>query len=276
MCGSLRGGSRSLLVLASGLNAWVVKFERNPQHAHLVLTEYIASRIAQSLGLSVPNCCFIEMPEDVLAEAESRLSIDRRFHSPGVHFASHFVLQNGQKQRPFDPGVDLHLVTNLAEVPGALVTDVWLGNEDQRQIVFAVDQGGHNFRAWWIDFGHCFGAGGWQKREWNPRARTPSKLIQSVTLTCAVEQWIGRAERFSAQDLEEILRSIPACLTRGKQDELARLAERILQRRNCLRELTVAALKREQQLDDWYPVGSSRAAMSQFRFGTLSSAIAVL
>ena len=53
----MRGGAQSHLMLGADGNAWVVKFQNNPQHIRVLANELIATRLAAAVGLTVPGRC---------------------------------------------------------------------------------------------------------------------------------------------------------------------------------------------------------------------------
>jgi hypothetical protein len=55
----LRGGSQAQVMLADDGNKYVVKFLGNPQHDRVLANEYLASRLAQLIGLSVSEPAII-------------------------------------------------------------------------------------------------------------------------------------------------------------------------------------------------------------------------
>ena len=75
----LPGASRSLLLIDYGSKLWIVKFLRNPQHRRVVINEYLGTRIAADLGLTVPDCTFFRLR----SELEALVVPKRRLTSRG-------------------------------------------------------------------------------------------------------------------------------------------------------------------------------------------------
>ena len=50
----MRGGAQGQLMLASDRKLYVVKFQNNPQHVRVLANEFLATRLAEAVGLSVP------------------------------------------------------------------------------------------------------------------------------------------------------------------------------------------------------------------------------
>ena len=57
----MRGGAQSQLMLGADGLLWVVKFRNNPQHVRVLANEFIVTRLAQAIGLSVPRCDLVEV-----------------------------------------------------------------------------------------------------------------------------------------------------------------------------------------------------------------------
>src|ERR1700741_2547036 len=113
---SMRGGSQSHLLRASDGNYYVVKFQNNPQHIRVLANEMFATRLAQQLGLPVPQAEVIEV-SDWLIENTPELRM---------------------RVRIFDylPENALQRVANLQDFARVLVLDKWTANCDGRQAIF--------------------------------------------------------------------------------------------------------------------------------------------
>ena len=70
---AMRGGAQSQLMLGSDGNLWVVKFQNNPQHTRVLANEYLATRLAASVGLTVPACEVVEVTEWLIANTPELL-----------------------------------------------------------------------------------------------------------------------------------------------------------------------------------------------------------
>jgi hypothetical protein len=238
------GYTQSLLILSTGLKHWVVKFRDNPFNKRLVLNEFIASSIAKRMGLTIPPFSFLEVEAFVLAEARERLprfSINEHCHKPGLHFASRYVLPEVAGSRKFIPSQHLGFVSNLNEAIGAFVFDVWLGNKDQRQVVFA-PEGAEGFRAWWIDQGECFGGSDWDQ-DWDNRRRFLRRPPLGWEGVDELSLWVERVQAIKESTVRRIISRIPEPLVMGEDEALDSLVGRILSRRNRIRELLMNAFE---------------------------------
>jgi hypothetical protein len=64
----MRGGAQSQLMLGADGQLWVVKFKNNPQHIRVLANELIATRIAEAIGLPVPQSDVVEVSEWLIAK----------------------------------------------------------------------------------------------------------------------------------------------------------------------------------------------------------------
>ena len=137
----MRGGCQSLLMLGADENLWVVKFQNNPQHRRVLINEFVATRLAALIGLTVPATEVIEVdPWLVAHEHAFRYELGqgrRETYASGLQFGSRFVggLMPGCVV-DYLPDEQLRSVRNIEEFAGVLCLDKWTGNMDSRQAVF--------------------------------------------------------------------------------------------------------------------------------------------
>src|SRR5207245_8574492 len=90
----MRGGAQGQLMLGADGNAYVVKFQNNPQHMRVLANEFMASRIAAAAGLTAPETELVEVT-GWLIENTPDLEIDlgrtRVRCKHGLQFGSRFV-----------------------------------------------------------------------------------------------------------------------------------------------------------------------------------------
>ena len=91
----MRGGAQSQLMLGADGNLWVVKFRNNPQGERVLANEFLATRIAEAVGLTVPKTEVIEVT-DWLVRHSPELVVDlgrgeRQRCEAGLQFGSRFV-----------------------------------------------------------------------------------------------------------------------------------------------------------------------------------------
>src|SRR4051812_41266230 len=59
----MRGGAQSHLMRGSDEKFYVVKFQNNPQHVRVLANELLATRLAERVGLSVPQVRVVEVSQ---------------------------------------------------------------------------------------------------------------------------------------------------------------------------------------------------------------------
>src|SRR5579871_531225 len=136
----MRGGAQAHLLEASDGGFYVVKFRNNPQHARILVNEWLAAAFLEYLGLATPAVAIVRVGQDFLNEhpdVHLQLGTRREPVEPGWHFGSRYA---GDPARSvvydFLPDTLLHRVENLVDFRGALVFDKWMGNADARQSIF--------------------------------------------------------------------------------------------------------------------------------------------
>ena len=239
----MRGGSQSQLMLAEDLRLWVVKFMNNPQHLRVLANDFIATRIALSIGLTVARCDVIEVSQSLI-ERTPQLSIYRgaKGREPccsGRQFGSLYA--GGLIPRhviDFLPSDQLLDVGNLAEFAGILAFDKWTGNTDGRQAVFRHATNPFEYDALFIDQGLCFGGGDWTFRD--------APLMGAFRQSCVYskvagwdnfEPWLTRIEQFSGDTLCTITKALPEEWYGDAPFELEALLDTLLRRRSRVRDL---------------------------------------
>ena len=239
----MRGGAQSQLMLGSDGRLWVVKFQNNPQHLRVLANEWIATRLAEALGLTVPATEVVEVTEWLVANtAEMYVELGRGRReacAAGLQFGSQFAggLMPGQVV-DYLPEQQMGEVRNLQEFAGMLVLDKWAGNCNGRQAVFERRPRERKYRAIFIDQGFCFNAGDWTFPDSPLRGVYPRDLVyREVTGWSSFEPWLSRAEAMDARTLWGIAETVPPEWYGGEMGALERLVERMLERRGRLREL---------------------------------------
>jgi hypothetical protein len=239
---AMRGGAQSQLMLGSDENLWVVKFQNNPQHPRVLANEYLATRLAASVGLTVPACDVVEVTEWLIANTPElliQIRGERERCRAGLHFGSRFVggLMPGQVVDTL-PETQLAEVRNLREFAGMLVIDKWTSNVNGRQAVFGRRPRERKYMATFIDQGYCFSAGEWKLIDTPLRGVFRSNLVyEQVTGWESFEPWLGRVETMDPQTIWSAAEAIPPEWYGGDTAELERLVEDLQARRMRVREL---------------------------------------
>lgn len=237
------GGSQSKLMLGEDRNLWVVKFKNNPQHLKILVNELMASRMAEAIGLSVPQSGIIHVTQE-LVENNQQLLVDhgrgwREMCSSGLQFGSRFV--GGLMPRQvidFLPCEELYTVRNLEEFAGMLAFDKWTSNTDRRQAVFRRTARETQYGAVFVDHGFCFSGSKWTFQNAIVQGLYAHKSAYStVTSWSSFEPWLTRIEQFNPDALWKIAQAIPPEWYRGDTYDLEELVETLLVRRSSVREL---------------------------------------
>ena len=238
----MQGGAQGHLMLGADGNAYVVKFQNNPQHMRVLANEFLASKIAKAAGLTAPEVELVEVSKwlvDNTAELEIDLGRSRVKCKPGLQFGSRFVggLMPGQVV-DYLPEEKLVEVANLAEFAGILALDKWTGNSNGRQAVFSRKQRERRYRAVFIDFGYCFHAGDWEFEDAPLRGvYYRNAVYQSITGWDSFEPWLTRMETMVADTIWAAAGEVPPEWYGGDLSEMEALVEKLLARRSRIREL---------------------------------------
>ncbi len=241
--GRMRGGAQSQLMLGADGNLWVVKFQNNPQHLRVLANEFIATRIAEAVGLTVPQSDVVDVSPWLIANSsEMMMELGRGQREPcasGLQFGSRFVGGNMPGQVvDYLPGPQMDDVRNLAEFAGMLVVDKWTGNCNGRQAVFERRPRERRYKAFFIDQGYCFNAGDWTFPDVPLRGVFPRNQVYArVRSWESFEPWLSRVEQFSADALWKIADAVPPEWYGGDPRTIEQLMEQMLQRRLRVREL---------------------------------------
>jgi hypothetical protein len=239
----MRGGAQSQLMLGADGQLWVVKFQNNPQHIRVLANELIATRIAEAVGLAVPQSDVVEVSEWLIANSPEMVMEQGRGQrercAAGLQFGSRFVggLMPGQVV-DYLPEPQLDEVRNLAEFAGMLAVDKWTGNCNGRQAVFERRTRERRYRAVFIDQGFCFNAGEWTFPDAPLRGVfARNRVYARVTGWHSFEPWLTRVEEFAASSLGRIAEQVPPEWYGGDPRVIEALMETLLRRRSGVRAL---------------------------------------
>ena len=238
----MQGGAQGHLMLGADGNAYVVKFQNNPQHLRVLANEFLASRIAKAAGLMAPEVDLVEVSEWLIqntAELEIDLGRSRVKCKAGLQFGSRFVggMMPGQVV-DFLPEEKLAEVANLAEFAGILALDKWTGNCNGRQAVFTRKMRERRYRAVFIDFGYCFHAGTWEFEDAPLRGVYYRNAVYGhITGWDSFEPWLTRLETMDADTIWAAAGEVPPEWYGGNLSEMEALVEKLLARQSRIREL---------------------------------------
>jgi len=248
----MRGGAQSHLMLGADGNAWIVKFQNNPQHLRVLPNELLATRLAAAIGLTVPACDVVEVSEwliDHTAELEMDLGPLRERCRPGLQFGSQLVggLMPGHVA-DYLPEEQLIQVRNLHEFAGALALDKWTCNANGRQALFHRKARDKRYRATFIDQGFCFNAGEWRFIDAPLRGVYMRNAVYlGVTGWESFEPWLTRIEELDAGKIWAIAEAVPPEWYEGNAEALEKLVEKLMERRSQIRDLITSFRESSRQ-----------------------------
>lgn len=228
----MRGGSQAHLIETDN-RQYVVKFRNNPQHRRILVNEWIAAGIFSSIGISTPSISKVVVQEDFLTQTPEvyiSLGFKRIIPDTGIHFGSQYV-STENAVHDFLPDDLLPKVVNPEDFLASLVVDKWIGNTDMRQAVFLRED--CSYRACMIDHGFAFNGPHWNFVDnpiWGVYFRP--QVYHSVKSMDDFFPWLDQVKNFPETDLLRIFKNVPKEWISGDEEELARLLEKLLRRRD--------------------------------------------
>jgi hypothetical protein len=241
----MRGGAQSHLLRASDGCFYVVKFRNNPQHRRVLVNEWVATRLAERIGLPVPLMEIVEVGGWLIRNTpELRVHAAGRTEPcvAGLHCGSRYVLD------PFDgqvldymPEAQLERVRNIDAFAGALAFDKWVCNADVRQAVYARRSRERRYSATLVDQGHCFNDGEWSFPDSPLRGVFGFNAVYAeVRGWESFEPWLSRIEGLDAGDIVACAGDVPPDWYESDMDALESLLETLAGRRPRVRDLITA------------------------------------
>ena len=136
------------------------------------------------------------------------------------------------------PAAALDRVRNLNAFAGMLALDKWTCNTNGRQAVFWKRIRDKKYTASFVDQGYCFNAGEWTYPDSPLRGVYPrNEVYAEVRGWESFEPWLSRIENADPQVLWEIAETVPPEWYGAILEDLERLIERLVERRNQVRDL---------------------------------------
>ncbi len=238
----MRGGAQGHMMRCSDGHFYVVKFRNNPQHLRVLANEFLATRLADRVGLPVPLVEVVEV-EDWLVQHSPELSIELAGRTircePGLQFGSRLVV-NPVEGQVFDyfPVEQLDRVRNVETFAGILALDKWTCNANGRQAAFWRKLREKKYTVAFIDQGYCFNAGEWSFPD-NPLrgVYARNEVYAGVHGWESFEPWLSRIEVIKEDVIWREAGEIPPEWYGGDWDALERLVRQLIDRRTIVREL---------------------------------------
>ncbi len=239
----MRGGAQSHLMFCQDGGFYVVKFQNNPQHVRILANEMLATRLADFLGLPVPECAEVEVSQELLERAPELYFEGLEGRTPcaaGRHFGSRLPVDPTREPLyDFVPDQTLSLVANKSAFAGMLAFDQWTCNTDSRQAVFYRAAGPEaRYRALMVDQGFCFNDGEWSFPDSPLRGLYPRTVVYEEVIGWeSFEPWLTTLREMDWRVAEELASAIPLAWYEGHDEALTRLMEALERRRRRLPEL---------------------------------------
>jgi hypothetical protein len=265
----MRGGAQGHLMLGADGNAYVVKFQNNPQHLRVLVNELIATKLASAIGLTTPACDVVEVTDWLIgntADLDMDLGSRRERCRPGHCFGSRLVggLMPGHLL-DYLPEEQLIEVRNLEEFAGILTLDKWTCNTNGRQAVFSRKQREKKYTATFIDYGYCFNAGEWVYRDSPLRGvYGRNEVYRDVTGWERFDPWLSRIETLMPETIWAIAETVPPEWYEGRILELEALVEQLIVRRSRVRELINSFRKSSREPFPNWGRGREKVRAEQF------------
>jgi|SRR5579871_1950595 len=243
-----RGGSQAQLMRCDDESLYVVKFQNNPQGLRILINELVASRLARLIGIPVAQPAVVSVDKDLINGTEDLViqhRSGREICKPGLQFGSRYCgTPIGGHVWDMFPVELKSRISNLKVFAGVLAFDIWLGNADERQAVFAQWESNRPYDAYIVDNGLCFNGCRWNFPLVPSRSRLyPSHYVyDTITGIHSFEPWLTRIETIDQNIFIDIFDSIPSEWLESNKLALARLLASLYDRRLIVRQLIVATI----------------------------------
>ena len=241
----MRGGAQAHLMRGKDGHFYVVKLQKNPQQLRVLANEYLATRLAERVGLPVPATEIVDV-SSWLVENTPELRVESVGHSvrcvAGPQFGARYVCDPFEGQ-VFDylPESMFDRVTNRHTFAGMLAVDKWLGNANGRQAVFWKNAGERKYKVSFIDQGYCFNAGEWTFPDLALHGVYYRNYVYAhVTGWESFEPWLTVIADLPAKAIVDTAGEIPPQWYGNDWDALKVLVDSIIARRKKVRELITA------------------------------------
>lgn len=241
----MRGGAQSHLMRCADENYYIVKFQNNPQHTRVLVNDWLGTRLAQMIGLSVPEPAIVHVNPWLIGHTpDLRIELCGKqiLAAAGMSFGSRYVVSPVEGEvHDYLPEAVMGRVRNRYEFAGILAFDKWTCNVDGRQVAFWKRLRERKFTASFIDQGYCFNAGEWSFPDAPLRGVFGrNDVYQGVTGWDSFEPWLRRIEAFSDGSLWSLIEEIPPEWYGSGSEEVEVLLSKVLERRHEVRDLILA------------------------------------
>jgi hypothetical protein len=246
---SMNGGTQSHLLRASDGLLYVTKFQNNPQHARILASEFLATKIGLWLGLPMPHVDVIDVPEWLVNHSLGlRIENDHRLVrcSSGRQLAFRYVADERGKIFHRLSKKIFERVINRQDFARVLVFDKWVGNCDGRQAVFTSGEKRGKYRATFVDQHYCFNGGRWTFPDMpHMGIYEYGYVYRDITGWHDFEPVLSRAEKIDRFDLWKFATEIPPEWYQHETKALSHLIEKLYKRRKSIPRLIEELWKSE-------------------------------
>jgi hypothetical protein len=242
----MRGGAQSHLMLCAeggGVERyWVVKFTNNPQHVKVLANDYLATKLAERVGVPVPEVAAVEVSSWLVdRDQELRHKFPGREEkcSVGLQFGARFVVDPYEGQvYDYLPEDFYPRVKNLGDFWGMLCVDKWTCNCNGRQAVFHRKNRERRYQVSFIDQGYCFNAGEWNFPDAPLRGiYSRNAVYAKVTGWESFEPWLSRIQAMPIEEIWKLAESMPPEWYEWDDEGLERLVTTLWKRRGKVADL---------------------------------------
>ena len=248
----MRGGAQAHLIECSDGNAYVVKFQNNPQHRRILVNELIASTLLRHLQIAAPETALVRTGEAFLrAHPEVGMELGTQRVAPlhGWHFGSRYPGDpTTSAVYDFVPDTLLAQLANPRDFLGVLVFDKWTANADGRQAVFfrarLRDWDGQanpqrmGFVALMMDHGFIFNGPHWDFPESAAQGLYPRRAVYATVRSMRdFEPWLERVLHFPEQVIDNAWKAVPPEWIENEETQLEALLEKLWKRRTRVDQL---------------------------------------
>ena len=234
---------------------YVVKFRNNPQDPRILINEYFAGKLAKLLGLPCPNCCLVDVQQD-LVRRTPELSFELARPSipvaAGLAFGSEYPSRGRGAHRALQSVLELHpasapaKVENLSDLFGILIFDKWTSNTDHRQILCLErpTELGKTLHMFMIDNGFCFGGPTWSFTDLPRHGLYLDRSIYSTFHNFqTLEPWLERLEAsVTLEELIRITKELPGSWIKDYRDDLLKMVKTLYDRKKKVSALVRLSL----------------------------------
>lgn len=239
--GQFDGESQPQVMLDEQGNAYLVKFQNNPQGKRILANELLGGNLARLLGLPVPPAAIVHVSEETILTEGLCFKLPRgnqRCHA-GTCFGSLCRLDTSSLL-----GMPPKTIVNRSDILGMLVFDKWTGNADHRQVIVVSNHS--RFRRWlmMVDQGLCFGGRDWGFHDGALQGfgRFREMYRHAVGLE-DFEPWLTRLEQtIDLETLRTASETIPPEWYDHDRNALERLLRQLSQRQTIVRGLLRSSL----------------------------------